>query len=310
MEDILYDYHIAQAMASEDGWDTLDTDYKQTLYFAAVLEKHGVSKAEFDSSLTYYYIRADRFSDMYKHVAERLSKEALTLGASEGEVAHYSKLVAGTDTADVWTGQLTYVLVPYPPYNRCDFEQKADTSFRKGDSFLFMLNTEFICQSGSRDVEACITMRYDNDTVVSRAFNISSSGINQIRIPEIDGHKVKDIKGYIYMEPVKEPTTSLKLVSIRNIQLVKFRKQVTVTEKDPTAAEPAKSPSTEPTKSNSTESAKETSAEPNKETTTELINPTSAKQLQKPIKSRTAEPIKSMAGEQIKPIEKLKTKEL
>ena len=225
MEDILYDYHIAQAMADIDGDEEDKSDYYRTLYFAAVLEKHGVTKAEFDSSLTYYYVRADRFSEMYKNVAERLGKEALSLGASEGEVAHYSKLVSGSDTTDVWVGQLSAMLVPYPPYNHIDFEQKADTSFRKGDSFIFMLYTDFIYQSGVRNAEACITMRYDNDTVVSRAFNLSSSGINQIRIPELVGRQVKEIKGFFYLEPEKETTTALKLMAIKNIQLIKFRKK-------------------------------------------------------------------------------------
>ncbi len=65
MEDLLVDIHIAQSMAQESMWDSMDYDYKQTLYFAAALEKHGVTKAEFDSSLTYYYVRADRFSDIF-----------------------------------------------------------------------------------------------------------------------------------------------------------------------------------------------------------------------------------------------------
>ena len=197
--------------------------FRQALIHYA--QKYGVTKAEFDSSLTYYYIRADRFSEIYKNVADRLGKEALALGASEGEVAHYGKLIAGSDTADVWVGQLSAMLVPYPPYNRIDFEQKADTSFRKGDSFLFMINSDFIYQSGIRNVEACITMRYDNDTIVSRAFNLSSSGINQIRIPELEGRKVKEIYGFFYMEPEKEATTAMKLMVIKNIQLVKFRKK-------------------------------------------------------------------------------------
>jgi hypothetical protein len=68
-------------------------------------------------------------------------------------------------------------------------------------------------------------MRYDNDTIVSRAFNLSSSGINQIRIPELEGRKVKDIYGFFYMEPEKEATTAMKLMVIKNIQLVKFRKK-------------------------------------------------------------------------------------
>ena len=232
MEDLLHDLHIAQAMANDAGNRQGDLGYTQTLYFAAVLEKHGVTKADFDSSLAYYYIRADRFSDMYKHVAERLSNEAMALGASEGELNRYANLNANGDTVNIWTGEPSVILVPYPPYNIYSFEQKADTSFRKGDSFMFMLNTEYIFQSGSRTAQACIVVRYENDTIVSRTSSLSTSGISQIRVPVNGELRPTDIRGYIYMAPEKEPTTTLKLLSVKDLQLIKFRKQQIKLESD------------------------------------------------------------------------------
>jgi hypothetical protein len=224
MEDLLYDYHITQAMADDDSKSFEESQYDQTLYFAAVLKKHGITKAEFDSSLIYYYIRADRFNDIYQNVAKRLSNDALELGASEGEVNRYAKLSSNSDTTDVWMGQLSAMILPYPPYNRLIFEQKADTSFRKGDSFLFMINSEFIYQNGSRNAEACIAMRYDNDTIVSRTIGISTSGMSQVQIPSLDNRIVKSIRGYIYLPPEKDVTNTLKMMAVKNIQLIKFRK--------------------------------------------------------------------------------------
>jgi len=225
MEDLLYDFHVAQAMADENSKDEQQRAFNQTLYFASVLEKHGVTKAKFDSSLTYYYIRADKFSEIYEDVAERLSEDAKELGASEGEIVRYTKFNANGDTADVWTGDLSAMLIPYAPYNRKDFVQQADTSFRKGDSFMLMLSTEFICQSGARSAEVCIAMKYDNDTIISRAISLTTSGHSEVRIPELADHKVKEIRGFFYMPPQKEVTTTLKLLSVKDIQLIKFRKQ-------------------------------------------------------------------------------------
>ena len=225
MEDLLYDLHIAQAMANEAAHKEGDYGYQQNLYFAAVLEKHGVTKAEFDSSLIYYYIRTDRFSEMYKHVVERLSNEAMALGASEGELNRYANLNANGDTTNIWTGDLSAILVPYAPFNLFTFEQKADTSFRKGDSFMFIVNTEYIFQSGSRSAQACIAVRYENDTIVSHTSSLSLSGSTQIRVPENGDLKATDIRGYIYMPPESEPTTVLKLMSVKNLQLIKFRKK-------------------------------------------------------------------------------------
>ncbi len=225
MVDLLCDYHIAQSMADHNSADGKEREFNEHLYTAAVLQKYGVTKAEFDSSLTYYYVRADRFSEIYKEVAERLSEKAMEYGASEGEVNRFANLTANGDTTDVWAGKLSTILMPYAPYNIFSFEQKADTTFRNGDAFMFIIYSDFVYQNGMRNAEACLSVRYDNDSVVSRVTGISSSGINQIRIPANGNHIVKDIRGYIYVTLEKEPTTTLKLMLIRNLQLIKFRKK-------------------------------------------------------------------------------------
>lgn len=225
MEELLIDYHIAQAMASLNSKKDDDRYFNETLYFAAVLEKHGYTKAEFDTSLTYYYTRADRFSEMYKRVVKKLNERALGLGASEGELTRFSKLSLNNDTIDVWNDRPSAMLLPYPPYNRIDFEQKADTSFRKGDSFLFLVQNDFVYQSGSHSAQACIVMKYDNDTIVSRTFSLSTSGVNQVRVPMIENRKVKDIRAFIYLTPEKEVSSTLKMMVVKNIQLIKMRKK-------------------------------------------------------------------------------------
>ena len=60
MEDILCDFHVSQAMANQQGKSEQERNYLKTLYFASVLEKYGVTRADFDSSLVYYYIAGHR----------------------------------------------------------------------------------------------------------------------------------------------------------------------------------------------------------------------------------------------------------
>jgi len=73
LEDMLYEYHVAEAMARNGG---TDADYKQTEYFLAVLEKHNVTEAVFDSSLVFYYSHAERLKEIYLRVHERLVSDA------------------------------------------------------------------------------------------------------------------------------------------------------------------------------------------------------------------------------------------
>lgn len=225
MEDILYDYHIGQSMAQMEDGSIEQRNFDRTLNMAAVLKKHGVTKAEFDSSLVYYYTRAERFQQIYKRVAERLSEQALDLGASDGEVERYASYSMNGDTANIWAGNRSAVLIPYAPYNRQTFRQQADTTFHKGDSFMLNMMADFMYQSGTRDGIVCLAVRLENDSIISRVNHVSVSGINQIRINIDDSLAVKELYGYFYLGNGNDQSSTLKLMFLKNIQLIRFHKQ-------------------------------------------------------------------------------------
>lgn len=233
MEDILYDYHIGQAMAQLEEGPLEQRNFDRTVNMAAVLKKHGVTKAEFDSSLVYYYTRSDRFKDIYKHVAERLSDEALNLGASDGEIERYATLSMNGDTTNIWAGNRTAVLIPYAPDNRISFRQVADTTYRKGDSFEFNIMVDFLYQTGSKDAIVCLAAKLDNDSIVSRVNHVSVAGVNQLRLTIDDDLAVKELYGYIYLGKGNDQSSTLKLMFLKNIQLIRFHKQEVKAEAKP-----------------------------------------------------------------------------
>ena len=222
MENILYDYHISQAMGFRNlSSDQSSTD-KRNLYYHAVLRKYGVTEAEFDSSLVYYYSHVDKLRDIYKKVSERMEKNAINLGTSVGEIAKYSQLNADGDTANIWSDSQTAVLIPAPPYNRMDFVINADSTFKRGDSFLFNFMTNFVYQTGTKDAVICIAIDYDNDSISTHYNHISVSGVSQLRIPENRKNNIKKIRGFIYLSCGNEQTTTQKLMFIDRIQMIRF----------------------------------------------------------------------------------------
>jgi len=225
MEDLLYDYHLAQSMSMNEGGSPEQRDYTDMLYFYAVLEKHGISRADFDSSLIYYYTRAEYLHDIYRNVAKRLSEEALNMGASEGEVNRFMSLSSTGDTANVWLGDLSAVLLPYAPYNRFDFTQKADTSYRKGDVFMMTFSSDFFYQSGIKNATACLSVRYDNDSLVSVAIPLSVTGQNNLRLPEAPNLTAKDLSGFIYFGQGDDNSTTLKMLYVKDIRLIRFHQK-------------------------------------------------------------------------------------
>lgn len=226
MEDILVDYHLARAMA-ERATDSYDQkNYMQALYIEAVMQKHGVTKAEFDSSLIYYFRRADRFDDMYKRVSERLEEQALVLGASESEIGMYSNYNASGDTANIWSDRKNLAMLAVPPFNRWDFEVPVDTTFRQGDSFLMQFMTDFMFEDGSRDGVIYMAVTYDNDSTICRNIHFSSGGIQQLRLNAFEGHDIKRIRGFFYLSNGGERTTTTRILFVNNIQFVRFHQKV------------------------------------------------------------------------------------
>ena len=239
MEDILYDYYVSQGIATIPNKEMRgNEDYRRDLYFNAVLKKHGVTRVDFDSSLVYYYTRADRFVGIYRNVQERLSKDALDLGASEGEVERFTTQSLSGDTANVWEGERFIMLIPYAPYNRMQFVQKADTSYHKGDSFMLTFKSDFLYQGGSKDAMVYLALKYENDSIASQIVHFSVSGNTQLRMNTCD-LKVKEVMGFFYLGQGNEKNMDLRLLFMTDVQLVRFHKQKKDDRKSEAKNEPA-----------------------------------------------------------------------
>lgn len=94
MEDVLYDLHRAEGILQAKGY-AYGHDEENAAYYEAILRKHGVTQAEFDSSLVWYTDNPRRFDKIYPKVVERLQaeKEALALinGKSFREQTNHNK---------------------------------------------------------------------------------------------------------------------------------------------------------------------------------------------------------------------------
>ena len=224
MEDILYDYHLAQAMAMNPTINEKNTSFNEELYRKTVLKKYGISEAEFDSSMVYYMRHTEQLHGIYEHLAKRFSDDALELGADESEVNKYNVLTNKGDTANIWAGNKSAVLTPRAPFNRLAFSIEADTTFHKGDIFLFKFSTMFLFQDGIKDGVAAIAIKYQNDSVVSQVIHVTSNDNYKINLYTDDNHMIKEMNGFIFVGGGGSSLTTLKLVFVNNIQIIRFHK--------------------------------------------------------------------------------------
>lgn len=219
MEDILYDYHVAQGMGKVKSGE--EAEYDRVAVYHAVLRKHGITEAEFDSSLVFYYKRIDYLKDIYSHVNDRLSAEATALGTTVGDINRYSQYSENGDTANIWHLTTDAMLIPRPTMNRFDFDVEIDSTFFKGDSFMFQFMSEYIYQNNSKDAYVGIISKYEGDSVLQVVNHVSTSGITQVRIPANEKLKLKELKGFIYLYE-GEKNNSRKMMFISQIQLIRF----------------------------------------------------------------------------------------
>lgn len=223
LEDILYDYHVAEAMARSQYGN--EVDVRRNAFFQSMLCKHGVTEAEFDSSLVYYYSHVNRLQEIYERVNGRLTGEAERLGTMVGDINRYSQYGGSGDTANIWRGPDHLLLIPKQALNRFDFTVKADTTFRQGDSFMFQFQPQYIWQSGGKDAVICMRAAYENDSIVQVSTHVSSTSIAQLRLSSPDDStKLRDLRGFIYLSDAGEDLLSRKMMFVSQIQLIRFHK--------------------------------------------------------------------------------------
>ena len=229
MESILYDYHIALAMGR---YGSDDQGAMTIAYREAVLKKYDVTSAEFDSSMVYYMRHTEQLHAIYEDLSDRLSKEAVALGGSANDQSRFGSLTSKGDTANVWNASPTLVFSTNKPFNSHCFELKVDTAYHKGDRFMLDFDSQFIFQDGMRDGLAVLAVTFSNDSVASQVLHVQNSQHYSIDISDGDNLGIKSVKGYFLLgtgdfASNDASTTTLKLMFLQNIRLIRMHQHIT-----------------------------------------------------------------------------------
>ncbi len=292
MTDILYDYHLALAMAHMDD----NGDKGQSLaYREAVLRKHDVTSAEFDSSMVYYMRHTELLEDVYKDLTDRYNNEITAMGGSAKEGGEFANLSATGDTANVWNLATSMVFMPVQPFNSTSFDIKVDSTFHKGDRLMLDFDAQFIYQDGMRNGVAMLAVQFGNDSIAQRTIMIQSTQHYSVELSDADSLGIKSVKGYFMLMNGDNGTgvssqTTLKLMFLEHVKLIRMHPQ------KPVAAPAGSSPSvsSDSLRKDSASSASSSSGEKPGEQTFEMSS-------QKPV-----HPIRMPNGKPLKPLREMK----
>lgn len=292
MTDILYDYHLALAMAHMDD----SGDKGQSLaYREAVLRKHDVTSAEFDSSMVYYMRHTELLEDVYKDLADRYNNEITAMGGSAKEGGEFANLSATGDTANVWNLATSMVFMPVKPFYSTSFDIKVDSTFHKGDRLMLDFDAQFIYQDGMRNGVAMLAVQFGNDSIAQRTIMIQSTQHYSVELSDADSLGIKSVKGYFMLMNDDNGTgvssqTTLKLMFLEHIKLIRMHPQKPVA----APAGSASSASSDSLRKDSASSASSSSGEKPGEQTFEMSS-------QKPV-----HPIRMPDGKPLKPLREMK----
>lgn len=230
MERVLYDYHLAQGMAEavslEEGKTPEQIRYE---YQQAVFRKHGITEAEFDSSMVFYCSDLTKLNLIYQHVGERLQREADALGVVTGPRDIYAGLTAIGDTANVWSDRSLFVVKPHAMENYQEWQLLCDTSWLPGDDIMWRFAVICLSRSRQPDAFADLVVSYTNDSIRSFVTGISGTSNVELNIKNPKDWMPREINGHLYT-PVENDPQKARFVFAVMPALIRFHQPSSVRE--------------------------------------------------------------------------------
>ena len=219
MEDVLYDYHLAQAMAD---WAPDREGTSNQPYLEAVFRKHGITEAEFDSSLVWYNAHASDLKDIYDNLKDRFTFESQKLQIEAGDKEMATIIVEGGDTTNLWNGPRIIVLRNNPLLNLEKFSVKDDSLFKRGDNFILsgdvIMMTEERYNRNAQCIAAVSVLTSDGKTYGDSRM-IDNTGNFNIRI-EVPTLQTPNQVNCYFQYQTEDATRNFCI--IRNLSLVRM----------------------------------------------------------------------------------------
>ena len=218
MEELLYDYHLALTMGNDLNYSER---YKRESYKNYVFKKHGVTEAEFDSSMVWYTRNTKELTDIYKNLQKRYEMAEEQMKSELNKRSGQISVSLSGDSVDVWSDRNLYWLTTSPLTNRLMFDLKADTTFHNKDILVLEADYSFLAYE-KNTAKAVVSMKitFDNDSTLAMSKVIEKSGKEQLVLQPDSAYKYKSVSGFVYYS---NPDSTDATVLINNIKVLRYR---------------------------------------------------------------------------------------
>lgn len=211
MEKVLYDYHLMLSL-SDNSKNTEKEASKNYIF-----QKHGITPADFDSSMVWYTRESKELMTIYDNLNKRFKREyEHTARLLESREDASTRTFVSGDTVDVWVKEKLLWFTKHPLNNHLTFEIKADTTFYQKDAFQWNMDYSFFAEG---EAVMGLNVVYDNDSVIGMTKAITQSGPQSIYLHTDSMFNIRTLNGFIYVpdNQDKEPN-----ILVHNISLTRY----------------------------------------------------------------------------------------
>ncbi len=220
MEAVLYDYHIAKTMGEQLPYNE---NYKRTLYIESVFKKHGITEAEFDTSMVWLAHNPEVLRDIYERINERLKAKKEVIDDLIAIQDNKPKESKAGDSIDVWAWQRVYQLIGMPFDNKMAFTLPSDANFQNRDTLRWSMRFHFRGGNPLPDSLYCPVMGmqvfYEKDSVVNSIHKVLRPGGDTISLWADTLGKIEKVYGFVYYP---RQLSSQSMLLIDKVSLMRY----------------------------------------------------------------------------------------
>lgn len=243
LEAVLYDYHVAKAMGEQLSYDE---GYKRVLYLQSVFRKHGITEAQFDTSMVWLTRNPDILRDIYERVNERLRAEKDQVEDLIALRDNKPKESLPGDSIDVWAWDRVYHLTGMPLDNLVAFDLPSDPNFQDRDTLRWSLRFRFMGKTAQAADTLyapvmALQIAYGNDSVLHALRRIDRPGVETLTVGGDTLGRIENVRGFVYY-----PRQSAgRVLLVDSVSLMRYHAQgdSTAVAAPAAAASPAPAPS-------------------------------------------------------------------
>lgn len=174
MKEFLVELHLLDGVLATKPPGNIQRE--KEYYYNALMRKHGITQADFDSSLVYYASKPKSFERMYTQVVKQLEDFELQLKSDTIRQLLPDTLLKVPSSYELWSLDSSYVYTPDSSWNDLAFSIK-DTALLTGDTYRLFLRMRRAPADSSANARIALRIHYADGTIDSLTQSVKNDSV-------------------------------------------------------------------------------------------------------------------------------------